>query len=194
MAQSCPSCGAPLVVGASACAACGNRVSEEMIGIAETIPQIPGGAKPAADTMPCPMCSEPIPRGAATCKWCGEAVGGRPGGMGAQPVRPMPPPAYAPPPPQAMAAPDGSSVLIVGIIAIAGLITGCTLLAGPFAWIMGSNYEKKCAALGVEPDGSGKAGKILGIIATVLLGLSILCFGGYFLLIALAIGGGAMQH
>ncbi len=79
--------------------------------------------------------------------------------------------------------PSGGGVLVVGLL---GLLV-CTLLA-PIAWIMGSSYTKQCAQLGVQPDGAGTAGKILGIIGTVFLFLGII---GVILAIVLPILFGA---
>ena len=38
---------------------------------------------------------------------------------------------------------------------------------------MGSSYEKECRARGVQPSGAGRAGRILGIVGSVLLFLSL---------------------
>ena len=83
----------------------------------------------------------------------------------------VPPP--APPPP---AAPTGSSgkattTLILGILGVV-----CCGLLAPVAWYMGSK-ELEAIAAGQSPaDGEtmAKIGKILGIIGTVLLVLSLI--------------------
>lgn len=157
--MNCPACGGPVTNASAPCPSCGVRPSQELIGVSETIPPVPNPPPRPANSVPCPMCSEPIARDATRCKWCGESIG-KATGMGA--------PVYAPPPPPVEPAPtrppDGSTVLIVGILSI----VLCALL-GPVAWVMGHNYKKQCAALGVQPDGSGTAGMILGIIATFLI-------------------------
>ena len=98
---------------------------------------------------------------------------------------PAPPPADpwsqgpgAPPAPGYTAAPgqkvDGATTaLIMGII---GLVF-CQFL-GPFAWVMGRNAERRVDASGGMLTGRGEAtaGKVLGIIATVLLVLGIVAF------------------
>lgn len=72
------------------------------------------------------------------------------------------------------------------MLGILGLVL-CGILA-PFAWWLGSDYEAKCRALRVKPGGAGKAGKILGIIGTVLLILSCCGVGAW---IAFAAAGSA---
>jgi hypothetical protein len=51
----------------------------------------------------------------------------------------------------------------------------------------GHNYERDCRALGLEPEGSGKAGKVLGIVGTVLLAIGCGC-GGLWFLVGMATG------
>ncbi len=68
--------------------------------------------------------------------------------------------------------PQGTVVLILGLV---GLLI-CAL-AAPVAWIMGNNYKRQCEELGVEPDGAGTTGRILGIVGTVLLVLSLCLVG-----------------
>jgi hypothetical protein len=134
------------------------------------------------DMTACPYCREPIRRDALMCRWCGESL--KPGGPGTPmatpppPPRPVPPPpggpaplprpfprSIAPPPaPRARTAPPGTSPFILGLL---GLVL-CQLLA-PFAWISGNSYEAQCRAMGVAPDGLGTAGKIMGIIGTLIL-------------------------
>ena len=60
----------------------------------------------------------------------------------------------------------GTLILILGIL---GLVL-CQLL-GPFAWVMGKNDLEKMAAGQMDPEGEGmtKAGKICGMIATILI-------------------------
>lgn len=189
MANACPSCGAPAVPNQRTCPSCGNTYSQEYVGIAETIPQVPAdNPNPGADTMPCPMCSEPIPRTSMRCKWCGEDIKRPSAALGATPYQPQrqPPPqpnyGYMPPPPPPMP-PSGTAVLVVGILSIV-----CCNILGPVAWIMGSNYEARCRSMGMEPDGAGSAGKIIGIIMTILLILSVVGFGA---MVALSAAGSA---
>ncbi len=188
-----------MVANARNCPACGNSVSQEYVGIAETIPQIPGvaPARPAADTIPCPMCSEPIPRSSTRCKWCGENIGsGKPTGMGAQNYQPpQPQPGYMPPP-AGVQRPDPNPALIVSIIALAGGFFSCGFLhlLGPVGWMMSNTYVNKCRAMGLEPEGSGTTAKVLSIISTVFLILGLCGVAAYIGLVMLAVGGAAASH
>ena len=67
-------------------------------------------------------------------------------------------------------APGAIAALVVGIL---GLIM-CPL-AGPIAWVLGQSAEREVDASGGTLGGRGvaTAGKILGIIATVLLALGV---------------------
>ena len=69
-------------------------------------------------------------------------------------------------------APDnGSTILVLGIL---GLVVCAPL--GVVAWIQGNSYMQRCREIGVEPDGQAVAGRICGMIATVLMALSLLLF------------------
>jgi hypothetical protein len=198
MAAGCPSCGAPRAAGPN-CPACGNPYTETYVGIAETIPQIPSGQpaaapRPAApDNVPCPMCSEPIARGAARCKWCGENIGAKPTGIGA--------PSYQPPRPQYSAPaanvqrPDGTAALVLGINGLAGGFFSCGTLwfLGIIAWVLGNGYVKKCREAGLEPEGAGSTGRVLGIIGTIFFILAVLGWIAYIGLIAVAVGSQGMR-
>jgi hypothetical protein len=61
----------------------------------------------------------------------------------------------------------------------------CGLL-GIFAWTQGNDYLAQCRAMGVQPEGIAEAGRILGIVATILflvqiavviLGIMLFCGG-----------------
>lgn len=92
---------------------------------------------------------------------------------------PGPPPYQQPyqPRPQAEGA---TTALVLGLL---GLLL-CQVLS-PFAWMQGNKALQRIAESngGLEGEGMAKAGQILGIIGTILLGLGVL--GG---LIALIIG------
>ena len=79
-----------------------------------------------------------------------------------------------PPQPQAQSASTQAiTSLVLGIIGIV-----CCGLAAPFAWYFG-NQELQAILAGTSPaagEGLAKAGKILGIIGTVLLLLTLLWF------------------
>ena len=76
--------------------------------------------------------------------------------------------------PKTNAAPqfDHSAALHVFVWGVLSMVV-CQL-AGPVAWILGARYKERCELEGVRPDGLGVAGYILGISATVLMGISVL--------------------
>jgi hypothetical protein len=116
----------------------------------------------AVPTRLCPLCAETIPANEAGCRYCG----------GAPPAPPRPAPA-------ASAGDGGIAALIVSLMGY----MFCGLLC-PIGWYLGASHEAECRRRGVEPSGSGKAGKIIGIIGTVFL---LLAFGAYAL--CLVVGG-----
>jgi hypothetical protein len=98
----------------------------------------------------------------------------------------QPPPSYGPPPgypaypPQPPKHPQAVTVLVLGILGI--VVCG---LCGPFAWSMGTRVEREIAASQGRWGGGTEAtvGKVLGIVSTALLGLSVIvlvvfAFGG----------------
>jgi hypothetical protein len=79
--------------------------------------------------------------------------------------------------------PEDSQATTVLVLGILGLVL-CQFL-GPFAWSMGS---KELAAIDAgrrppENRGTAQAGKVLGIIATVLLIVGVVFFLGFFVLL-----------
>lgn len=80
--------------------------------------------------------------------------------------------------------PQATTVLVLGIVSL--VVCG---LAGPFAWIMGNRVVREIDASGGRWGGRSTAniGRILGIIASVLLGLVVLFFVGIFVF-AIAVG------
>ena len=77
--------------------------------------------------------------------------------------------------------PKATTVLILGIL---GLVA-CQL-AGPFAWVMGNRVVQEIDASNGAIGGrsSANAGRICGIVASVLLILSVVVFIGFILLFA----------
>lgn len=76
--------------------------------------------------------------------------------------------------PQYYAAPDhpkATTAMVLGIVSVV-----CCQLTGPFAWVIGSNAVKEIDASRGQLGGRGQAmaGKVLGIIGTVLLVLAVL--------------------
>ena len=65
-------------------------------------------------------------------------------------------------------------------------------LCGPVAWIMGNNYVRDCQMEGIQPDGLGVAGRIMGIIGTIMLTLSLGIFVLYIGVIFMAIAAGGL--
>lgn len=106
------------------------------------------------------------------------------GGGGWGPPPPYPPPMpYSPygmgyPPPA-----NDSEATTVFVLGLCGLLV-CQILA-PIAWVKGQTYRSTCMAMGVAPSGLGTAGWILGIVGTVILGLSLLWILFVFMLGAL---------
>lgn len=75
------------------------------------------------------------------------------------------------PPPQK---PEGATnVFVLGLL---GLLLCAPI--GIFGWTQGNDYIKRCQALGVEPEGLGVAGRIMGMIATCLMILGLVAFVG----------------
>jgi hypothetical protein len=60
-------------------------------------------------------------------------------------------------------------VLIIGIVGL----TFCQLVA-PAAWVMGSRLKTEAEAAGFPEPGMGKAGRILGIVGSVLMAILVL--------------------
>jgi hypothetical protein len=112
----------------------------------------------------------------------------QPPNFGNQPGAAPPPPPYAPQgyPPNAYGAnvagyapvnPYESRSTTILVLGILGLVV-CQVL-GIIAWVMGSNLRKEALAAGYPEPGQAKAGRICGIIATVLL----IAFVAFFLFI-----------
>lgn len=122
-------------------------------------PSVPTTVGP---TRLCAMCAETIPVADVRCGYCGCDPTGA--------TRPAPAA-----PARSSSSDDGVPVLLVACVGF----MFCQLL-GPVAWAMGANYEARCRARGEEPSGAGKAGKIVGIVLTVMTGLLV----GFWLLLA----------
>jgi hypothetical protein len=83
----------------------------------------------------------------------------------------------------------GTVILVLGILSL--------VICGPlgiFAWIMGQGDLKQMDAGTMDPEGRGttQAGKICGIIATILLGVGLCIF--LLLFVLGVIGGIAAGH
>jgi uncharacterized membrane protein YjgN (DUF898 family) len=105
----------------------------------------------------------------------------------------QPPPGYGPPgypayPPRPKH-PQAVTVLVLGILGI--VVCG---LIGPFAWSMGNRVVAEIEASRGGWDGQSEAqiGRILGIVATALLALSLMFFVGIFVFGGALFGGFAL--
>jgi hypothetical protein len=81
--------------------------------------------------------------------------------------------------------PQGTTILVLGIASIV-----CCGLLGPVAWIMGNKAIQEIDARPGQYSNRGvvQAGRIIGIIATVLLAITVV---GWILLIALGAASGS---
>lgn len=64
---------------------------------------------------------------------------------------------------------DATTIFILGLL---GILV-CQLCA-PVAWKKGNTYRDVCMIHGIEPDGLGTAGRMLGMVGTVLFVLNLL--------------------
>ena len=98
---------------------------------------------------------------------------------------PQQPYGYAAPKPNH---PSATTSMVLGIIGLAGIMTcgGITLVLSPFAWITGAKAVREIRANPETYGGEGtaSAGKIMGIIGTVLLILGIIALVAFIVLVA----------
>ena len=92
---------------------------------------------------------------------------------------------------------DHSQATIVFVLGLLSVVM-CAI-CGPIALIRGNKYRQACAEAGVEPEGLGQAGWVLGIVGTVLLcislGILLIYFGFlciYIVFIILFVGAAAL--
>ena len=92
-----------------------------------------------------------------------------------QPQYPQAPYNYTPPAP---AHPSANTAMVLGIIALAGIVTcsGLTLVLAPFAWAIGGKAVREIDANPAMYGGrsAASAGRVMGIIGTILLILGII--------------------
>lgn len=84
---------------------------------------------------------------------------------------------------------DPTVIFVLGLL---GLLA-CQIM-GPVAWLMGNAYVSECRALGIQPDGLATAGRVLGIVSTVLMALSLVAVVLYFLFIFLIVGAAVVSE
>lgn len=85
--------------------------------------------------------------------------------------------------------PEPSQATTVLVLGILGLVL-CGILA-PFAWVMGNRELQAIDSGRRSPDnrGTANAGRILGIIGTVFLGLGLVALIFFLLLLAVGVIG-----
>lgn len=86
----------------------------------------------------------------------------------------------------------GSLVLVLGILSVVGILS---IILGPIAWSMGNHDLKEIRAGRMDPEGEGttNAGRICGIIGTIIGALQVLCCGVYVVAIIAAVASGNMH-
>jgi hypothetical protein len=107
-----------------------------------------------------------------------QPYGAYPGGPAPYQPSPVPIPTHLLPPPDH---PRAMTSMILGAVGLfIGLSTGIGFLLSPFAWAIGSGALKEIEASQGRVGGASaaRAGKIMGIVGTVLLGLGVLALAG----------------
>ncbi len=93
------------------------------------------------------------------------------------------PPSYAAYAPLAPSHPQSTLAMILGIVGLVGALMFCglPLVVSPFAWALGRNALKEITASQgrLRGESEARAGMIMGIIGTVLLGLAVLTMIGF---------------
>jgi predicted Zn finger-like uncharacterized protein len=139
----------------------------------------PGPTAPdaGAETRPCPYCAAPVGRHDERCRHCGED-------LAEEEDRPWDRP-YRRPVRRDCDPHRGALVLVLGIIGLVVLMCGLLGFIGlPFAisaWVMGNKDLAQMRAGTMDPEGQGltQAGRICGIVGTVidsLLGLGCVAY------------------
>lgn len=83
--------------------------------------------------------------------------------------------------------PEASQATTVLVLGILGIVI-CGILA-PFAWVMGNNELEAIDAGRRPPDqrSTANAGRILGIIGTILLGIGVIFLIFWLLVVGIAV-------
>lgn len=80
----------------------------------------------------------------------------------------------------------GTIIFVLGLVGI----LMCQICA-PIAFFMGQGYKRDCLAEGMRPSGFGEAGRIMGLVGSILMVLSFIVLGLYFCLFGFIIAAGA---
>ena len=122
---------------------------------------------PAPGVRPCPFCAEEIEASAVRCRFCGEDLAGEDERPWEQRYRRRGVRRDCEPH-------RGILVLVFGILSLVLPYIGVVL--GIVAWVMGHKDLKKIEAGAMDPEGRGLtlAGKICGIVGTMLQGFMVL--------------------
>jgi hypothetical protein len=82
--------------------------------------------------------------------------------------------------------PSATTAMVLGIIGLVGIAFcgGLTLVLSPFAWVIGRRAVREIDASSGRYSGRDKAnaGKIMGLIGTILLALGVLAIGAFIVL------------
>ena len=84
--------------------------------------------------------------------------------------------------------PTATNPMVVFVLGLLGLLA-CQIF-GPIAWFMGNKYLAECRELDIEPDGMATAGRILGIVSTVLMILGFIFIVLYIVFVVVIVGAG----
>jgi predicted Zn finger-like uncharacterized protein len=159
----------------------------------------PPPSEPAGEFRDCPYCGEQVRREAIRCRYCGEDINERQSPDDEDEDRPWER-RYGPRVRRDCEPHRGNMVLVFGIISLAALVLGgCGAVVGlPFgiiAWVMGRGDMQKMDAGVMDPQGRGttQAGKVCGIIGTVIDGALVLLCVGYIAFIAILAATGNMK-
>jgi predicted Zn finger-like uncharacterized protein len=152
----------------------------------------PSRSAPRDEFRPCPYCGERIRREAVRCRYCGEDVDEQENDEeDEEDDRPWER-RYGPRVRRDCEPHRGNLILIFGIISLVAMAF-CGPLGLPFgviAWVLGSRDLQKMNEGVMDPDGRGvtQAGKVCGIIGTIIDGLYLLGCGAYigFIIVMIA--------
>lgn len=86
---------------------------------------------------------------------------------------------------QAPRHPQATLAMVLGIVGLTGVMCYITFFVAPFAWWIGAKAVKEIDADPSRPSGRGEAmaGKIMGIIGTVMLIIGVLLVAGFITLL-----------